>query len=60
VTYTGVLLNSVLLKRATNGAAELEKAEELDSLLGTYSHRKFRDMLAKPEISMLIKLTISI
>uniref|UniRef100_A0A7S3JF82 Uncharacterized protein n=1 Tax=Euplotes harpa TaxID=151035 RepID=A0A7S3JF82_9SPIT len=57
--HLGVFINICLMKKILEEKADLEKAEEFNELLYSYSHKKFYDYIKVPEVIAIIEIVLS-
>lgn len=53
--YLGILLNFCLMKKKFKESEDVKLVKDINTLLYSYSHRRFYDFLAIPEVKVIIK-----
>jgi hypothetical protein len=54
--YVGIFLNLCSMKKIFTSRGDLNKIESFNELLYSYSHKKFKDFLTIPEVSVLLRV----
>lgn len=58
--YLGSFVNTCVMKKRLTNTNDIKKLQDFNEILYSYSHKKFKDFLAIPEVVAVVKIVLSL